>query len=64
MDKKKDDNLKIKLPVPKEENVEFTLRIPKSLNKKVVAEAKKYKLTKIGYIRFMLEQVVEGGEKE
>lgn len=64
MNKKKDDSLNIKLPVPKEENVEFTLRLPKSLNEKVVAEAKKYKLTKIGYIRFILEQVVERGDKE
>lgn len=71
MDKKNDKDsknigdVKITLPPLKDDDdVKFTLPLSKELNKKVVAEAKKYGLTKNAYIRFILEQVVERSEKE
>ncbi len=64
-DSKNIGDVNIKLPpIKDDDDVKFTFRLSKELNKKVIAEAKKYGLTKNAYIRFILEQVIERSEKE
>lgn len=67
MDEKNINIDDVKITLPKDDNeddVRFSLPLSKSLNKKVIAEAKKYGLTKTAYIRLVLTQIVERSEEK